>query len=96
LNLRFEHLKTGGGKDQSQPLSLREEELKGIIQLSVEGLPTEVDSDIVAMNTENLLSGKLKLFYNTEELLCSIFVCYILFSNILSYESALIFQIMIY
>ncbi|KAF0751264.1 Myb DNA-bind 5 domain-containing protein, partial [Aphis craccivora] len=35
-SIRFEHLKTGGRKDLSQALNLREEKLKSIIQLSVD------------------------------------------------------------
>lgn len=57
LYLRFEHLKTGGGKDLSQALNLREEKLKSIIQLSVDGLKSEFDDDNEAISTDNLPNG---------------------------------------
>jgi len=66
LYLRFEHLKTGGGKDLSQALNFREEKLKSIIQLSVDGLQSEFDDDTEAISTDNLVNGRLKLFYITK------------------------------
>lgn len=57
LYLRFENLKTGGGKDLSQALNFREEKLKSMIQLSVDGLQSEVDDDNEAISTDNLPNG---------------------------------------
>ena len=57
LYLRFEHLKTGGGKDLSQALNFSEEKLKSIIQLSVDGLQSEFDDDTEAFSTDNLVNG---------------------------------------
>ncbi|XP_060858792.1 uncharacterized protein LOC132936123 [Metopolophium dirhodum] len=55
-SIRFEHLKTGGGKDLSQALNFREEKLKSIIQLSVDGLQSEFDDDTEAISTDNLVN----------------------------------------
>lgn len=41
----MESLKTGGGKNQAQALDDVEEKIKGIIQLSVEGMASIFDCD---------------------------------------------------
>lgn len=41
----MEHLKTGGGKNEAIALSDVEQKVKDMIQLSIEGMPSQFDCD---------------------------------------------------
>jgi hypothetical protein len=45
INSRLEHLKTGGGKNEAIALSDAEQKVKDMIQLSIEGMPSQFDGD---------------------------------------------------
>lgn len=45
INSELEHLKTGGGKNEALALSDAEQKVKNMIQLSIEGMPSQFDGD---------------------------------------------------
>jgi len=45
INSRLEHLKTGGGKNEAIALNDAEQKVKDMIQLSIEGMPSQFDGD---------------------------------------------------
>jgi len=63
-NSRLERLKTGGGQNDSLALTEIEEKVKGMMQLSVEGMPshfdcdTEIDAMPSAFDVANEVYGK--------------------------------------
>jgi len=45
INSRLEHLNTGGGKNEAIALSDAKQKVKDMIQLSIEGMPSQFDGD---------------------------------------------------